>query len=736
MWREYSLNSIKSNRAAGASIAVAALIASVLLSLTTGVFYNIWADEVNAIALEEGDWQAKLSGSLTEEGLEIIRRHPNVRAAVPGEATGGAQTVFVYLANPRTVYQDLPKIAAEIGPVGDGKTPEIQYHSELLSLWLIFSPERGEGPPPVLVAYLAIALTACAALVMIIHNAFQVSMDARIRQLGILKSVGATPRQIRSALVFEALALCLVPVILGTAAGAGLTYGFMAFIRSVVNPVRAREVAFRYRSSVALAALALSGLTVWLSALIPARRISRLSPLEALRYGADRPAKKMRRFRIASAFLGIEGELARKSMHGRRRAFRTAILSLTLASLVFFSFVNLEAISGISTKYTYFERYKDRWDLMLTMDGAEGGEALAAEIRKIEGVSSCVAFRSISASAWLTWDMLSPELTALGGPDALEDAGIRRENGRYRVKTPILVLDDESFAAYRRDAGTGAETGDAPRVVAVNAIWDSVHSNRRDRKMIPFLGEARGLVLGLYPAGGDARDSGGLPVQIAAYARAEPEIRQEFDNFSLPLIMAESAWRPFVDRFKSGAVSYNIRVAAPDTVPAVEGRIEALLPEGAEYALENRLQTEAYNVSVRNALKLVVGALAALLALIGLGGVFSCALGLIHQRRREFARYIALGLTPGGVRKVLISEAAIVALKPLLISLLVNVPIVWAALNVSLIPASDFFAGMPLMPVAAFAAAVILSVGLAYFVGGKKLCAQDLAGILKDETMV
>lgn len=733
MWKEYSLNSIRHNRAASFSIAIAALIASMLLSLTTGVFFNIWADDVRSILLEEGDWQGKLTGTLSQEAIEAIRRHPNVREVVLDESSAEeAQTVLVRFRNPRTIYSDLPQIAE-----GVGQALEVQYHSGLLSLYLIFSPEERRNPPMVMIVYLAIALGACASLVTIIHNAFQVSMDARVRQLGILTSVGATPRQIRSALVCEALALCLVPIIAGTAAGAGLTHAFMAFIWSVTSAVRERQIVFQFSPHIALLSFALSGLTVWLSAWIPARRISRLSPMEAVRFGTNPASGKMRRFHFASAFLGIEGELARKSMHARRRAFRTAILSLTLASLVFFGFVNLETISDISTKYTYFERYKDRWDLMLTADGAESNVVvLAAEIRKIEGVSSCIVFRNIPANAWLTRDMLGEELTALGGPEVLEDTGIKLEDARYRVKAPILVMDDESFEAYCRDAGIGVQSVKVPFAIVLNTIWDSTRSNRRDRKLIPYLREARGLTLDLYPTGDGARDPDGTSVHVAAYASAEPQIRQEFDNFALPLVMPENVWTQIADRVNSEEVHFNIRVASEDAVPAIQSQIEALMAGSADYLLESRQEKEAYNVSVRDALKLVVGALAGLLALIGLAGVFSCALGQIHQRKREFARYVSIGLSPDGVRKVLFSEAIIVALKPLMISLFINIPVVWAALNASLIPASDFFANMPLVPIAAFAAAIILSVGSAYFIGGKKLRGEGIIAALKDETML
>jgi putative ABC transport system permease protein len=144
--------------------------------------------------------------------------------------------------------------------------------------------------------------------------------------------------------------------------------------------------------------------------------------------------------------------------------------------------------------------------------------------------------------------MLGEELAALGGPEALEDTGIKLQDGRNRVSAPIMVLDDESFAAYCRDAGIGAPSVEAPFVVVINTIWDNLHSDRMNRRLIPYLRQTDGSALTLYPAENGAQDLDGASVRIAAYASAEPDIRQESENFSLPQVMPESAYARIADR--------------------------------------------------------------------------------------------------------------------------------------------------------------------------------------------
>lgn len=106
-------------------------------------------------------------------------------------------------------------------------------------------------------------------------------------------------------------------------------------------------------------------------------------------------------------------------------------------------------------------------------------------------------------------------------------------------------------------------------------------------------------------------------------------------------------------------------------------------------------------------------------------------MGQIHQRKREFARYFAVGLTPKGVAKILAWEAAIVALRPILLTIVINIPLMAWMLDAGGITAGDFIAKrLPLVP------AILLFVALAYYLGGKKICDMNLVEAIKDDTLM
>ena len=510
---------------------------------------------------------------------------------------------------------------------------------------------------PIVAAYLFVLAAVCASLVAMIHNAFEVSMNSRLHQLGILKSVGATPRQIRNFLLQEVFLLCAFPAAAGVLAGWGLCHGFLHFILAATDSARTYEVVIRYHWGIGVVSYLLSMLTVLLSAWIPARNISRLTPLQAIHAGAEISAGKMKHFRVFSRVFGIYGELARKSLYARRKALRTSACSLMLAILAFVSFLNLEAISGISTQKTYFERFRDVWDVMFTAEDAQNQDKdLIAEIRSMEGVESCIAYQIFVAET---------------------------EQADDSPQTLVYVLDDESFKQYCDSQGND---GSSPVVVADSTAF--------------------------------------------------PAIREDYVQDSRSVILSRSLYQTMAGSYPGGTMSYNIKTISDSDSPAVLKALETILPERSRYTLESRLEREASDISIRNAMKFVIGALTGLLACIGITNVFSSVLGQICQRRKEFARYASAGMSPKGMWKILFMETLIISLEPLFISLLLNIPVVIFALPSARLSIGAFMPKAPIVPAFVFAAMVLMTVGLAYYLGGRYICRGDLVELLKDETMV
>ncbi len=750
--KEYTLNYIKQNKHTSITILLAIFIATALISLTCGVFYNIWVSDMQEIRDKEGDWHGKLTGAISEASFGYVANHPNVEKVTIVSEENSEKTVEILFHNPRAIYSDLPQIARSVGISTDRKeNSSIQYHTSLLSRYFIFNPGHPEDIPLVPVIYLVTMLIACSVLVLIIHNAFAVSVASRLHQLGILQSIGASPRQIKRALLYEAFLLSVFPLPLGIVCGWGLCWVFNRFINSIIRSIGVNEVFFQYGLPLVLPAFFASALTIWLSAMIPARQIKKMNPLDAIRRGTAPPITKGHKYPLLTRITGIEGELAKKSLYGRRKSFRTSTVSLTLSFLLFSGFMNMEAISRISNQITFFERYQDAWDLMITIENQDRPDSgLLTELKRVSGIEKVILYNKAAALAAVTKGMQSDELAGIGGLERLsgEEGPVAAGDGAsFFLEAPIIALDDESFNEYCRTIGADASlfhARDNPGAIVVNTIWDNVNSDRRNKRMIPFLKLQNNERMSFYENTPGAAENDGKFILEAVFSTDKlPGIGEEFPNFSLVQIIPQRTYLSVAGNLsgEQGTTSakdiyINILAASEEKIPAIAQNLKDLcsrwLPD-ENYTIEDKLQTQEKNDNIRFAAKAVIGCLAGLLALIGIVNVFANILGHLYQRYREIAILKSVGLSPKGIRKMLIWEAVFFGLYPVLFSLLINIPLVALALNASFITPALFLGQMQLLQIGLFEAVILFSVGLAYYIGGWQLHRADTIAVLREQ---
>ncbi len=125
-----------------------------------------------------------------------------------------------------------------------------------------------------------------------------------------------------------------------------------------------------------------------------------------------------------------------------------------------------------------------------------------------------------------------------------------------------------------------------------------------------------------------------------------------------------------------------------------------------------------------------------LLAFIGIANIFSNTLGFVRQRKREFARYISIGMTPQGMRKMFCIEALVIAGRPVLITLPITAVLVGLMINASHLDLMEFWAAAPIVPIALFIAALFCFVALAYYLGGRQILKCDLVEALRSDYMI
>ena len=451
MWKDYAKSYIKNNRASSISIMAAALVATMFLSLLCSIAYNFWIYEVEQITLEEGGWQGRIvCDKFDADDLSIVCQFANVENAVINEELSepDEMVVDVYLQNARNIYRDMPLISKQLGLEEDS----IQYHSMLLSRYFIHDPED-ETPPMLLALYLAILMIVALSLVLIIRGSFELSMNARIHQFGIFSSIGATPKQVRNCLLQEAAVLSIVPIILGSLLGIFISYGLIGAVNIFAADVSKRHEAFFHYSPLILAfTILVSVLTVLFSAWIPAKKLSRMTPIEAIRNKGGLQFKKKKHSRILFVLFGMKGELAGNALKAQKKSLRISTWSLLLSFLGFSIMLVFTTLADISTRYTYFERYQDAWDIMITLKDTEISDFdLSDELQDISGIQDAMVYQKAQAMTFLPEGLQSDELLSLGGLEPV--AGTPKADGQFQVSVPIVILDDTSFLNFCSQIG-------------------------------------------------------------------------------------------------------------------------------------------------------------------------------------------------------------------------------------------------------------------------------------------
>lgn len=731
MWKDYSKSYIKYNRASGVSVMAAALIATMFLSLLCSIAYNFWSYEIEKIVLEEGDWQGRIIGEIDENDLLMIRNFANVEKAVVNKELSEKEDIVidVYFENIGRIYQDMPLICAQLGLEKDA----IRYHSLLLSRYRIHDPQDPE-PPMLLTLYLGILAIVAVSLILIIHNSFALSMHARIHQFGIFSSIGATPKQIGICLLQEALALSAVPILIGSMLGIAISYGLIEVLNMFAKNVAERhEAVFSYHPLIFAATVFSAFFTVLISAWIPARKISRMPPLASIRSVDCLQLKKRKHSRILFLLFGMKGELAGNALRTRKKSLRISTISLLLSFLGFSVMLCFTTLSGISTRYTYFERYQDTWDVMITVkDTGIVDFDLTEELQDVSGAKEVTVYQKAEAMAFLPQDWQSDALTELGGLDTV--AGKQKEDGRFQVEVPIVVLDDTSFLTYCSRIGIPPSSDGA---VVLNQIWDSINSNFRYKEYIPFVKEDRDKTT-LHNISMNHQN---VEIPILSYTQTAPILREEYKNYSLVHIMPLTLWKEIADVVGGLESDSCIRIfsggdASLADLNDLEKEAVWLVEREYKIESENRVREKLSNDSIIQGMVMILGAFCVLLAVIGIANVFSNTLGFLRQRKREFAQYRSIGLTPQEMWQMFRIEAFVIAGKPILITVPITILFVRFAVAASYLDPMVFWAEVPVLPILTFAAAIVFFVAIAYYIGGKRLLQCDLNETLRNDTLM
>ena len=282
--------------------------------------------------------------------------------------------------------------------------------------------------------------------VSLIYNAFSISVSERTKQFGLLASVGATRKQLRHSVFFEAFAVSIVGIPLGVLCGiAGIGITFLAIGEKFKSMGFPAALNMHLSASHILITVIIAFITVFISALVPSGRAAKVSPIEAIRQSSDIKIKSrnVKTSKLTYRLFGLPGVLANKNYRRSKKKYRATVISLFMSIVLF--------VSAFSFTDYLMESVNDgmlgaEYDLRFNYDPNLSGNIpetdLLHKVKEIKSINDAAVIRYLFFDVKIDESELTDKI--LSEKHIWTDGS--EENGTsVTVNSVLTFVDDSSF---------------------------------------------------------------------------------------------------------------------------------------------------------------------------------------------------------------------------------------------------------------------------------------------------
>lgn len=172
-----------------------------------------------------------------------------------------------------------------------------------------------------------------------IKNSFDISITEKIKQYGMLRSVGATKKQIKRNVFYEATILGLIGIPLGILLGFIASYILIIISNYYLTDMLSAglKLEFAFSMIAVSVAIILGIVTIYFSAFRSAKRASKVSPIDSIRNSANIKInpKKIKSPKFIKKVFGMGGEISFKNLKRNKKKYRTTVISIVVSVFVF-----------------------------------------------------------------------------------------------------------------------------------------------------------------------------------------------------------------------------------------------------------------------------------------------------------------------------------------------------------------------------------------------------------------
>ena len=643
------------------------------------------------------------------------------------ESMQGAEfSVFVSLWNPRQIHS-FAKSA------GDGHA-YILNHNVLRIMGLSDDPSDRVFNALLYSAGVIVIAIIMVGSIFLIYNSFSISLNERMRQIGILSSVGATSKQLRNSVLFEGLCIGVVGIPAGVCLGLASIGLIISGITKKLSSIFYTGVSLTMDISALaiIGAAAISMITILISAYIPARKAAKTPVMDCIRQTNEIKveAKAVRISRTTRRICGLEGTLALKNFKRNKKRYRSIVLSLALSIVLFVSTSALVTSMNHETKQAKVVTSYDLGFGTQAMDDADMLN-LYDKLKLAEGVTES-SYQDVVEYMCT----VSPgELTE----DYWKAAGGHSSDETVKLPMDIQFLDDNAYLKIVKDLGLPTEeyAGESGKIIAVGKVNDEKAEGVKDLKDM-FLSPSMDLAV-MPKANAEAGEAQNQNISVTFVETVPPDS---------PPIAGAAEQRP-----------YSFQVMAPWSMKAylypadnpADLKVKGLTfqsenPPKSEKEMKTIIQeaslTSAYTfMNTSDALEegrnyiFVANVFSytfiIMISLIAIANVFNTISTNIKLRRRELAMLRSVGMSDRDFNKMMRFECAFYGVRSLLFGLPVAIISSWLICKTMMVDSHRFVLPWASIGISIISVFLVIFITMLYAVS--KIRKENIIDALRDD---